>query len=136
MTEPMATAETILEPELPIVDPHHHLWDRRSAVVDPGAPVGHPFEYVARLAPLGLSFDAWLLEPQPATVTATGEVSGVASAAVCPPAQSEALCWSAAATQIFPRTPPIRFRKSVPDCWIGLELIEGKKLPGIEALRR
>jgi hypothetical protein len=21
--------ETILEPELPIVDPHHHLWDRR-----------------------------------------------------------------------------------------------------------
>lgn len=24
------------------------------------------------------------------------------------------------------RTPPIRFRKSVPDCWIGLELIEGK----------
>jgi 23S rRNA pseudouridine2457 synthase len=22
--------------------------------------------------------------------------------------------------------PPIRFRKSVPDCWIGLELIEGK----------
>ena len=28
--------------------------------------------------------------------------------------------------QIAPRTPPIRFRKSVPDCWIGLELIEGK----------
>jgi pseudouridine synthase len=28
--------------------------------------------------------------------------------------------------KIFPRTPPIRFRKSVPDCWIGLELIEGK----------
>ena len=25
-----------------------------------------------------------------------------------------------------PRTPPIRFRKSVPDCWIGLELVEGK----------
>lgn len=24
------------------------------------------------------------------------------------------------------RTPPIRFRKSVPTCWIGLELIEGK----------
>jgi len=24
------------------------------------------------------------------------------------------------------REPPIRFRKSVPDCWIGLELIEGK----------
>lgn len=25
-----------------------------------------------------------------------------------------------------PREPPIRFRKSVPDCWMGLELIEGK----------
>jgi 23S rRNA pseudouridine2457 synthase len=25
-----------------------------------------------------------------------------------------------------PRDPPIRFRKSVPDCWIGLELVEGK----------
>ena len=24
------------------------------------------------------------------------------------------------------RVPPIRFRKSVPDCWIGLELVEGK----------
>ena len=28
--------------------------------------------------------------------------------------------------KIPPRNPPIRFRKSVPDCWIGLELIEGK----------
>jgi 23S rRNA pseudouridine2457 synthase len=27
---------------------------------------------------------------------------------------------------IPPRDPPIRFRKSVPDCWIGLELVEGK----------
>lgn len=25
-----------------------------------------------------------------------------------------------------PRDPPIRFRKSVPDCWLGLELVEGK----------
>jgi 23S rRNA pseudouridine2457 synthase len=25
-----------------------------------------------------------------------------------------------------PRVPPIRFRKSVPDCWISLELMEGK----------
>ena len=23
----MAPAEDILEPELPIIDPHHHLWD-------------------------------------------------------------------------------------------------------------
>jgi 23S rRNA pseudouridine2457 synthase len=28
--------------------------------------------------------------------------------------------------EIPSRIPPIRFRKSVPDCWIGLELIEGK----------
>lgn len=28
--------------------------------------------------------------------------------------------------QIPPRDPPIRFRKSVPDCWLGMELIEGK----------
>ena len=27
---------------------------------------------------------------------------------------------------VAPRDPPIRFRKSVSDCWIGLELIEGK----------
>jgi 23S rRNA pseudouridine2457 synthase len=27
---------------------------------------------------------------------------------------------------IPPRDPPIRFRKIVPDCWIGLELVEGK----------
>ena len=25
-----------------------------------------------------------------------------------------------------PRNPPIRFRKNIPDCWIGLELTEGK----------
>jgi 23S rRNA pseudouridine2457 synthase len=25
-----------------------------------------------------------------------------------------------------PRQPPIRFRKSVPDCWIALELVEGR----------
>ena len=28
--------------------------------------------------------------------------------------------------QIPPRIPPIRFRKNVPDCWIALELVEGK----------
>jgi 23S rRNA pseudouridine2457 synthase len=27
---------------------------------------------------------------------------------------------------IAPRSPPIRFRKTVPTCWIGLELVEGK----------
>jgi len=28
--------------------------------------------------------------------------------------------------RIPPRNPPIRYRKNVPDCWIGLELVEGK----------
>ena len=42
--------EAILEPDLPIVDPHHHLWDRRSFSADPNAPVQHGFEHVTRLA--------------------------------------------------------------------------------------
>lgn len=29
--------EEILEPDLPIVDPHHHLWDIRSSAVEPAA---------------------------------------------------------------------------------------------------
>jgi 23S rRNA pseudouridine2457 synthase len=28
--------------------------------------------------------------------------------------------------EVLPRDPPIRFRKNVPDCWIALELVEGK----------
>jgi len=28
--------------------------------------------------------------------------------------------------EVPPREPPIRFRKNVPDCWIAIELIEGK----------
>ena len=54
---------------------------------------------------------AWLLEPQPvladanhADLTARGDARPI----------------------VPPRNPPIRFRKNVPDCWIGLELIEGK----------
>jgi 23S rRNA pseudouridine2457 synthase len=54
---------------------------------------------------------AWLLEPQP-VVAAT------------PPSQSA--LGDAASPPLYPRVPPIRFRKSVPDCWIGLELVEGK----------
>jgi 23S rRNA pseudouridine2457 synthase len=30
------------------------------------------------------------------------------------------------APEVPPRDPPIRFRKSVPDCWIALELVEGR----------
>ncbi len=29
--------ESVLEPELPIIDPHHHLWDQRSAPANPNA---------------------------------------------------------------------------------------------------
>ena len=29
------TPETVLEPDLPIVDPHHHLWDLRAATTEP-----------------------------------------------------------------------------------------------------
>ncbi|MEI6197753.1 MAG: pseudouridine synthase [Verrucomicrobiota bacterium] len=54
---------------------------------------------------------AWLLEPQP--VLADGHHLDLGSTESRP-------------TIIPPRVPPIRFRKSVPDCWIGLELIEGK----------
>jgi L-fuconolactonase len=38
-------AEAILEPDLPIVDPHHHLWDRRNYATPPSSSGGpsHPF---------------------------------------------------------------------------------------------
>jgi 23S rRNA pseudouridine2457 synthase len=55
---------------------------------------------------------AWLLEPQP--VLADGHH-------IISPARGDAR-----PPIVPPRTPPIRFRKSVPDCWIGLELVEGK----------
>jgi len=35
--------------------------------------------------------------------------------------------WRIEPSPVVPaRDPPIRFRKSVPDCWLGLELVEGK----------
>jgi 23S rRNA pseudouridine2457 synthase len=50
---------------------------------------------------------AWMLEPQPAV--------------------GASRCDDRTAQRAVPtRNPPIRFRKSVPDCWIALELIEGK----------
>jgi 23S rRNA pseudouridine2457 synthase len=50
---------------------------------------------------------AWILEPQP-------EVGS-------------SRCDDQTAQRAVPtRNPPIRFRKNVSDCWIGLELIEGK----------
>ena len=54
-----------------------------------------------------LSCRAWLLEPQPTA--------------------GESRCDDRTAQRAVPaRIPPIRFRKSVPDCWIGLEIVEGK----------
>ncbi len=63
---------------------------------------------------------AWLLEPQPET--GWGEAPDEPrNSHASTPARGDAR-----PTIIPPRIPPIRFRKSVPDCWIGLELIEGK----------
>lgn len=54
----------------------------------------------------------WILEPQP--VLADGHHFDLSAREDARP------------ITVPPRVPPIRFRKSVPDCWIGLELIEGK----------
>ena len=50
MTEAVGPREPILEPDLPIVDPHHHLWDGRS-YSRPDTPAKHGFEAVIRLSP-------------------------------------------------------------------------------------
>ncbi|MGH7943212.1 MAG: pseudouridine synthase [Limisphaerales bacterium] len=52
---------------------------------------------------------AWMIEPQPVAADANRPADLFANPPVIPP-----------------RNPPVRFRKSVGDCWIGLELIEGK----------
>jgi L-fuconolactonase len=52
MTDAATYREAILEPDLPIVDPHHHLWDRRGTPIDTSVPVKHGFEHVVRLAQL------------------------------------------------------------------------------------
>ncbi len=68
---------------------------------------------------------AWILEPQPEVILASVAASRQ-SAADCSSKKMAALCRDAATPKLPPRSPPIRFRKNVPDCWIGLELIEGK----------
>jgi 23S rRNA pseudouridine2457 synthase len=75
---------------------------------------------------------AWILEPQPEVVAATprrknvdatppSHMFNVAAATTLPFGDGASL-----PRKLPPRVPPIRFRKTVPDCWIGLELIEGK----------
>jgi len=39
-------AEAIIDPDLPIIDPHHHLWDRRP-VMRLIPPPAHPFEQIS-----------------------------------------------------------------------------------------
>jgi 23S rRNA pseudouridine2457 synthase len=64
---------------------------------------------------------AWILEPQPEIIQ---NPSPDLTATLSPPSGERD--GVRGMIKIFTRTPPIRFRKSVPDCWIGLELIEGK----------
>lgn len=52
--------ETILEPDLPIVDPHHHLWDR-TAILASLPPPKHGFEHMLRRVPRYL-FDELLAD--------------------------------------------------------------------------
>jgi L-fuconolactonase len=51
MTPTGESVEEILEPELPIVDPHHHLWDRPPALLATLPPPQHPFDHVVRRSP-------------------------------------------------------------------------------------
>ncbi len=43
--------EAILEPDLPIVDPHHHLWDRPAAMMANLPPPKHGFDHIVRRHP-------------------------------------------------------------------------------------
>ena len=64
---------------------------------------------------------AWILEPQPKVSIVAADVSRLHHSN-----SQSGLTSAATAAMISPRIPPIRFRKTVPTCWIGLELIEGK----------
>src|ERR1700749_1598474 len=44
-------SEPILEPDLPIIDPHHHLWDRPTAVLKNLPPSDHGFMDIIRDIP-------------------------------------------------------------------------------------
>jgi predicted TIM-barrel fold metal-dependent hydrolase len=44
-------AEVILDPELPIIDPHHHLWDRTAGNSGDLPPPKHGFEAMLRMVP-------------------------------------------------------------------------------------
>jgi predicted TIM-barrel fold metal-dependent hydrolase len=54
-------SEPILEPDLPIVDPHHHLWDRPPAVLRMMPPLEHGFMDILRNVPRYL-LDEYLVD--------------------------------------------------------------------------
>jgi 23S rRNA pseudouridine2457 synthase len=64
---------------------------------------------------------AWMLKPQPEVI----QFPSPGLSATLSPSDGER-AGERGAPKLPSRDPPIRFRKSVPDCWIGLELIEGK----------
>ncbi|HKT54647.1 MAG TPA: amidohydrolase family protein [Caulobacteraceae bacterium] len=43
--------EAVLDPDLPIVDPHHHLWHRPTSFLATQPPPKHPYDHVLRLTP-------------------------------------------------------------------------------------
>ena len=47
-------SEAILEPDLPIIDPHHHLWDRAAGNTGDLPPPRHGFEAMLRMNPVYL----------------------------------------------------------------------------------
>ncbi len=47
----MHDQEPILEPDLPIIDPHHHLWDRPEELLKNLPPIEHPFMDIVREVP-------------------------------------------------------------------------------------
>jgi 23S rRNA pseudouridine2457 synthase len=70
---------------------------------------------------------AWILEPQPLGESRAGVSPAPIGEADKLLAPTRSLGRrDACPTLIPPRNPPIRFRKNVSDCWIGLELVEGK----------
>jgi predicted TIM-barrel fold metal-dependent hydrolase len=51
MSDTSSSPEVILEPELPIIDPHHHLWDRGRGLLGKLQPMDHGFMDVLQQIP-------------------------------------------------------------------------------------
>jgi len=51
MTMNQTDREPILEPDLPIIDPHHHLWDRPAGFLASLPPPRHGFEHIIHRTP-------------------------------------------------------------------------------------